>query len=209
MRSEKQGLTCSSCGKEFFARVITQVDFSLPEDREINVSDGGLFSFRCPHCGAEMRLNHYLLWVNQSHTVAVCNVTGEEELRAMDEALSALSAFGKFSDMSRRYVNSPARLCEKIEIFSAGLDDRAVEIVKLYLAQQVRASHPKKTLTDVLFFLNGEEYGFLFRCPDGDLTVSLPQSTFAEAAAQFQFPDPAPLVVDASWAMEFLTGGKK
>ncbi len=209
MRSERRKLTCTSCGKEFSARIITQVDRSRPEDQEANLADGSLFTFRCTHCGEEMRLNHYLLWVDEGHTVAVCNITGEEELQAMNEALSALSAFGKTSEIRRRYVSSPSHLCEKAAIFTAGLDDRAVEIVKLYLAEEVRRSHPKKTLNDVLFFPDGEEYGFLFLCPDGDLTVKITKEMFCQAASNFQFPEPSPEVVDANWAIAFLTGGKK
>ncbi len=208
MRSERRTLVCSSCGKEFSARVITQVDRSRPEDQEANLADGSLFSFRCTHCGAEMRYNHYLLWVDEGHTVALCNITGDGELEAMNEALSALSAFGKMSHIRRRYVNSPSRLCEKAEIFGAGLDDRAVEIVKLYLAEEVRRTHPKKIFNDVLFFPDGEEYGFVFLCNDGDLTVKIPKQTFAQAAEKFQFSEPSPQVVDANWAIEFLTGGR-
>lgn len=210
MRSERRTLTCTSCGKTFSARIITQVDRSRPEDREANLADGSLFTFRCTHCGEEMRFNHYLLWVDEGRTVAVCNITCEEEKQAMDEALSALSAFGKTSAVRRRFVRSPSHLCEKAEIFSVGLDDRAVEIVKLYLAEEVRRSHPKKTLNDVLFFPDGEEYGFLFLCPDGDLTVKISKEKFTEAAARFSFPEPSPETVDAAWALGFLTkGGRK
>ena len=208
MRSERRNLSCAFCGKEFSARVITQVDRSRPEDQSANLTDGSLFTFPCPHCGKEMGFNHYLLWVDAGRTVAVCNLTAEEEIRAMDEALSALSAFGKSSSIRRRYVNSPARLCEKTQIFSAGLDDRVVEIVKLYLVQDVRRQYPQTTVNDILFFPNGEEYGFLFQCPDGDLSVNISKATFDEAAARFAFSEPSPEVVDGNWAIAFLTGGK-
>ncbi|MBQ1965909.1 MAG: hypothetical protein II348_04460, partial [Clostridia bacterium] len=126
-----------------------------------------------------------------------------------EEALSALEAFGKSTDLRRRYVSSPANLCEKTEIFKAGLDDRVVEIIKLYFSQDVRRKYPEKTLNNVLFFPEEDGYGLLFQCPEGDLSVSLPASTFQQAAAQFQFPEPSPAVVDASWAMEYLLGGLK
>lgn len=209
MRSERRTLTCASCGKTFSARVILQVDRSRPEDRDANLADGSLFTFCCPHCGEEMRMNHYLLWVDDGGTVALCNITCDEEKRAMEESLSALSAFGKQSNLRRRFVRSPAHLCEKAEIFSAGLDDRVVEIVKLYLAEEVRRAHPQKTLTDVLFFPDGEEYGFLFLCPDGDLTVKITKQMLDEAAAKFSFSEPSPQRVDAAWALEFLTKGGK
>ncbi len=209
MRSERKNLTCTSCGKEFSARIITQVDESRPEDQEANLTDGSLFTFRCPHCDAEQYVNHYLLWVDKDRTVAVCNLTCEEEIRAMEEALSALTAFGKASDLRRRYVSSPANLCEKTEIFKAGLDDRVVEIIKLYFSQDVRRKYPDKTLNNVLFFPEENGYGLLFQCPEGDLSVSLPKSTFEQASAQFTFPEPSPAVVDTAWAMDYLLGGMK
>jgi len=209
LRSERRNLTCASCGKEFSARVILQVDCARPEDREANLADGSLFTFRCPHCGREMRANHYLLWVDEAHSVAVCNLTCDEEKKAVDEALSALSAFGKMSRIRRRYVASPSHLCEKTEIFRLGLDDRAVEIVKLYMTEEVRRSHPQKTVSDVLFFPDGEDFGILFVCPDGDLTVKISGEQFASASARFQFPEPAPEWVDGRWAISFLTGGNR
>lgn len=209
MRSERKTLTCICCGKSFSTRIITQVDLSRPEDREANLADGSLFTFCCPQCGEQMRMNHYLLWVDEARTVAVCNITCEEEKQSMEESLSALFAFGKASPIRRRFVRSPAHLCEKAEIFSAGLDDRVVEVIKLYLTEQVRHSHPEKIINDVLFFPDGEEYGLLFLCPDGDMTVKLSKKKFEQAAAQFSFPEPSPDTVDAAWALNFLTKGRR
>ncbi len=207
MRSERRTVDCAFCRKEFSARVMTRVDFARPEDR-VDLADGSLFTFICPHCGKEMVLNHYLLWVDEGHTVAVCNLTCDEELQASREALEALNMLGKTAPVSLRYVNSPARLAEKVQIFTAGLDDRAVEIIKLYFAEEVRRSHPDRTLTDVLFFPEGEGYAFLFQSLQGDLTVRIEKSAFQTAAARFSFDTPAPEVVDAKWAVAYLTGGK-
>lgn len=208
MRSERRTLRCTSCGKEFPARVILRVDYGRPEDRDADLTDGSLFTFRCPHCGKDTYANHYLLWVDEGRTVAVCNLTCEEEKNAVDEALSALNSFGRETTLRRRFVQSPARLCEKVQIFSEGLDDRVVEIVKLYLAEEVRRTHPEKTLTDVLFYPDGDGYGVLFQCPDGDLFVQIDKETLSAASAQFCFAEPAPEVVDAAWAISYLTGGK-
>ena len=208
MRSETKTLRCDACKKEFSARVILQVDCAKAEDRTVDFSAGDPFLFTCPHCGQNMHVNHFLLWVDEGHTVALCNMTGPEERAALEEALSALVSFGKIASIRRRSVFSPAHLLEKISIFEAGLDDRTVEIVKLYMAEEVRRAYPQKTLTDVLFVGNGAQYGILFRCPDGDLTVALSREKLEAVSAQFSFPDPAPECVDARWALAFLTGGK-
>ncbi|MBO5221227.1 MAG: CpXC domain-containing protein [Clostridia bacterium] len=208
MRSERRPMTCRHCGKEFTARVILQVDYGRPEDREANLTDGSLFAYRCPHCGEEMHFNHYLLWVDEGHTVAVCNITCEEEKKAVDEALSALVAFGKDSRIRRRFVSSPARLCEKAQIFSQGLDDRTVEVIKLYMAEEVRRAHPQKTVTDALFFPDNEDFGILFLCPDGNLSVKVTREQFDAVCSRFAFSEPSPEVVDGAWAIAYLTGGK-
>ena len=206
MRSERIELTCTHCAKTFSARIITQVDFSRPEDRDADFSDGSLFTYTCPHCQKNVYYNHYLLWVDENHRVAVCNLTCEEEKSAMEEALSALSAFGKASSMQRRYVSSPIQLYEKTVIFSLGLDDRHVEIVKQFLAARVLQEHPGKTVSDVLFCsASAEEYWFVFRCPDGDLTVNLPKQSFDAAASQFSVSEPSQQTVDAKWAVHYLT----
>ena len=210
MRSERIELTCTHCAKTFSARIITQVDFARPEDCDANFSDGSLFTYTCPHCQKKVYYNHYLLWVDEPHSIAVCNLTCEEEKNAMEEALSALSAFGKESSMQRRYVASPLQLYEKIMIFSSGLDDRIVEIVKQFLAARVLEEHPQKTVSDVLFCSSSEEeYLFAFRCTDGDLTVNIPKHAFETVAAQFSLNEPSPSVVDAKWAVKYLTKEKR
>jgi hypothetical protein len=208
MRSETKTIRCNSCEKEFSARVILQIDCAKAADRKIDLSEGEPFLFTCPHCGAKMHLNHFLLWVDEQHTVALCNLADEGELSAVEEALSALVSFGKAASIRRRYLSSPAQLWEKISIFEAGLDDRTVEIVKLYMAEEVRRAYPQKTLTDVLFVCKDGVFGFLFRCPDGDLTVELSKEKLDAVGAKFAFSEPSPQRVDAAWALQFLTGGK-
>lgn len=208
MRSERRPMTCPFCGKEFTSRVILQVDCARPEDREADLANGSLFTYLCPACGKEVYFNHYLLWVDEGHTVAVCNITCEEEKKAVDEALAALVAFGKAAKIRRRYVFSPQHLFEKSVIFSMGLDDRAVEIVKQIVTARVISDYPQKSISDVLFFPMEGEFGFVFQCADGDLTVNLPKDVFYAAVKRFSFSEPSPEKVDAAWAVAYLTENK-
>lgn len=204
MRSERKTLHCSACGKEFSARVILQVDLRRPEDQTADLKNGDLFTFRCPHCGTKAMYNHYLLWFGAEASVAVCNLTCSEERRALEEAIRTTVQLGQANRITLRIVKDPAVFVEKTEIFSSGLDDRAVEIVKLYFAGEAHAAYPEKEIRSVLFFRSGTDYGFLFRCADGDLTVTVTPEQFQNAAAQFSFSGSGPEVVDAAWAVGYL-----
>lgn len=204
MRSERRTVRCQHCGEDFSARVILQIDRARLSDREISLSDGAPFLFFCPHCGKESFYNHYLLWADEAHSVAVCNLTCEEEKEAVAQAIGALSSLGCSGTIPCRFVRSPSEFFEKTEIFSLGLDDRAVEILKLYFSMQVRQAHPQKQISEALFFRNGEEYGFLYRCPDGDLSVSVSARQLEQAAQLYSFSEQAPEVVDAQWALDYV-----
>ena len=198
MRTEKHDVRCDACGKTFSARLITVVDRRRTSDRTVTPQE--VFTAVCPHCSRAVTVDHFAVWYDG---VAVCSVTCEEEKAALEEVCAALASLHRQAEIPRRFVTSPARFCEKIQIFAAGLDDRVVEIVKLYYVQSFLSQYPSRTVLDALFVSEGEILGFWINCADGKFFMGVTPEQLAQAAQNLSFPSPAPDTVDGNWALEY------
>ena len=88
---------------------------------------------------------------------------GKTELDAVDVD----HAFPQIGYVQKRVVSSLAALKEKILVFEAGLDDRAVELVKLALASVVEKKDGQKPQEGYFSFADEEKnrIGFVFFFP--------------------------------------------
>lgn len=91
-----------------------------------------LFDWRCPHCGYEAELLYPCLYHDKARgfMVYMAPNSGEAPL----QELEVNSRFPQLGGVQKRIVTTPTQLKEKLLIFEAGLDDAAVEIVKVGLA---------------------------------------------------------------------------
>ena len=112
-----------------------------------------------------------------------------------------------------RLVRTQEELREKAAIFHMGLDDRAVEVMKYLLRDQIDAVTGEKELKAVWCMPDGEDAMFEIFTEDGDLyplTGALEPCRKLQAAIQEDLPEhDEALTVDRAWAEEFLNSLKK
>ena len=111
-----------------------------------------------------------------------------------------------------RLVHSQEALSEKAAIFSIGLDDRIVELMKLAAAAQVNEALPGCKLGPVVFALNNEgKPCFLFKV-DGTtnfMDVNMDEyNEFNTIFGALLTADESALVIDARWVLGFMGGGE-
>lgn len=146
-----QHVTCPNCGKEREFTLWSQIDAKEnPELREA-LFKNELFSFTCPHCGEEAIISYPFLY--QDGDSFRIFFTNDHKVRK--DLLE--------SDITTRIVTSRNRLCEKIVIFEAGLDDRVIELLKVLYSHQLQQENPNAVFDSIYYFTgqNGE-YSFNF-----------------------------------------------
>lgn len=113
---------------------------SNPELRE-KVLNQTLFDWNCPSCGYQAQLVYPCLYHDKNRQLMICVAPNgnTEALKDLDRQ------FPQLSGVKKRLVSNLAELKEKVLIFEAGLDDVAVELVKLALTEIVRKKHGSKT----------------------------------------------------------------
>lgn len=75
------------------------------------------------------------------------------------------------SDYKFRVVVSREELLEKLEIFDAGLDDRVVEVEKIFLLAGIMEKYPEKKIEHSFFVRNETEELLVFLTDEGEQLV--------------------------------------
>jgi hypothetical protein len=153
------------CGRAFETEVWIALNVTTdPELRQLLLS-GELNKVECPVCGRESRVDHELLYVDMARHLLIAMLPrtqgqswaqakrdferrsiAQKELWSRAAGLTADEVQGGL--YVRRMVFGFNELREKVFLFDKGLDDRAVELLKLGLAWRERDVRPPATPAD-------------------------------------------------------------
>lgn len=170
-----QKAVCQNCGKEREFTLWTEIDgIENPELKE-SIFKNELFTFACPHCGDEGFVSYPFLY-REGDAFRIF-FTNDNKVRK--DALE--------SEVTTRIVTSRNRLCEKIALFNAGLDDRIIELLKVLYSHQLQEQNPNAVFDSVYYFTgqNGE-YSFNFMNGDRPLArINFTKETYDNIAAVY------------------------
>jgi predicted RNA-binding Zn-ribbon protein involved in translation (DUF1610 family) len=125
-------VSCPHCGAVVKTAMSEGINAGENPDLRVSVLDETLFDWKCPKCGYEAQLIYPCLYHDKSENFMIYVVPNgcDCSLRSVE----AVKAFPQLEGVTKRVVTSLTELKEKILIFEAGLNDYAVELVKLALA---------------------------------------------------------------------------
>ncbi|WP_411675759.1 CpXC domain-containing protein [Caproicibacter sp.] len=155
-------ISCPRCGAAVKTELWPGADAARNPELKARVLDESMFDWKCPECGYAARFLYPFLYHDPERKFMVyLSPTGDG-----CEAVSMESEFPQLTGVVKRLVTTPESLKEKILIFEAGLDDRAVELVKFALAGVLNKKHGKKTAAGYFCYADETEneigFSFLF-----------------------------------------------
>ena len=133
-------VVCPHCGKAVKTRMWASISAEISPDLRRKILDETLFDWKCPACSRELQLVYPCLYHDKGRRFMVYVAPGEESPRSVQ----AVTEFPQLAQVRKRTVASLAELKEKIMIFEAGLDDQAVELVKLALCDVLWNKYHRK-----------------------------------------------------------------
>jgi predicted RNA-binding Zn-ribbon protein involved in translation (DUF1610 family) len=141
---------CPGCGHEFRVEVRDIINVGENPELKSTVLNGELFMQECPNCGRRHLIRRPLVYLDP-----------EEKLLIMlsDRPVSMSETEG----YTARLVSLAGELIEKVKIFDAGLDDKAVEMCKFVTKQD--AGKPEMELK--FLRLDGADGDLVFAYPSG------------------------------------------
>lgn len=196
---------CPGCGARVAARMWSGINAEVNPNLRAEVLDETLFDWKCPQCGHEATLAYPCLYHDKGRRFMVYVLPREPDEQ---KAAGIAAQFPQLRGVRKRVTGSLASMKEKILLFEDGLDDRAVEFVKLLVSLVLERSSGKR-VTQGLYVSSDEEHeriGFLFSLEGEEQPVHRVTSfsAYHKASAIVEFllpPDGGDfLLVDESFA---------
>ena len=190
-------LRCPFCNTEQQHNLYPVVDLVENPSLKLGLLTDSLFSVRCSQCNNQFAVIHEMLVMDKDASFAI--------LLAPDSTLTEVKEpseeIGEFRTL--RLVNSSDELKEKILLLDAGLDDKAIELCKMYLLMKMEK--PGHTLlyadhqvgeSQMLFTLFNEkdEMEETIQCSDGLYTQ------LVKTAEEFSLKKGYFLRINQTWA---------
>lgn len=209
-----QKITCPSCKKVADFEFWEAMNMSLEPALKERILNYDVFRFMCPFCGEEQFVHYSFLYHDPDNKTMLFYVQSQEEKEKVLELFAKDKALMDAQGYRRRIVIGIDALTEKIRMFDAGLDDRIMEVFKIFLYSQVQdqllAMTEGEEIDYVMFdqHVDGKEY--LVFVKEGQSLAELPfdHTTYVSLAEKMKGDIEASTIndaiVDNQWAYTFL-----
>lgn len=135
---------CPKCGAAVRTRMWPGICVQDSPELRARVLAETLFDWKCPDCGYEAHFLYPCLYHDRDRKFMVYlapnGSTGEFQ------PVDVSRTFPQLCGVVKRVVSTQAEMKEKILIFEAGLDDRAVELVKLALSSVLEEKRGRRAV---------------------------------------------------------------
>lgn len=182
-------ITCNKCGHKQDFLIWQSLNGDLDPKAKQQLIDGTFFRFKCDKCGEEANVVYDTLYHDMAHNTMV-HLTGESRVQeviaaceTMKKRMGSVTGLSQIAQTRTRVVTSQNRLREKAIIFEAGLDDRIVEIIKLYCWMKMVAQK-KEIRDDSLYFYIDDKGEYKVEVIGGIASCDIPKEFYEQMKTQ-------------------------
>ena len=150
-------MVCPQCNQGDTLRLWEEINSKEDVTAKSRLLDGSLFEYRCKKCGYATGVAYNCIYKDdEKHFMVYFAADGDEEgmktaMDKVEEDANKMSVAGIKYNVKRRIVNDPNSMREKVIIFEAGLDDRIIELMKLFYVSAVRENRPEVEIVGCFF----------------------------------------------------------
>ena len=205
-----ESVTCPKCGNVSDFIVWGSLNADIDPDAQAQLIDGSIFHFTCPKCGCKTNVNYGMLYHDMSNRAMVYYVQEESIDKTIAMIEDVNGKMDTFEQMLRegyrtRIVTSQNSLREKALIFKCGLDDRVIELGKLFLIAHAGQQHPDAEFSNVIFNESEGNYYFEF-IGEQYMQAEFPRNFYEKICEELsdRFPKENTFIVDLAWAKSVL-----
>lgn len=190
-------ITCPHCQAETDHKVLDHINIDRNPELRAKVQDLSCFRVQCPNCGETVLAVHPCLYHDMANQFMVWLWPEEGE--------APHAQFDPLAGYTLRRVDSLNAFREKTNVLECGLDDRAVEIMKLLLFTQLNHD---LDVVELLFHALDDRTGelrFVAVLSDGaEQYAAMPGATYQrlreDVEAYLYTPGADFAVIDMAWA---------
>ena len=193
LKNEHRVCICQKCGEKGSATIWHEIH----EKEKTAAMDTSLFKWKCPSCGHIYKFIYPCLYMDTTKKIAV-RFQGNDKEFATDKDLSEY-----LNGYCKRDCSSQEELAEKIRILDAGLDDRAMELLKLLIFAKIHVTD--ETMEQIQFYREAEDGDFEFTIwtgegPDGIHIDRQMSENVQELAKELPELEDKYYMIDLDWA---------
>lgn len=158
-------VTCPVCNKNSNFRIWKSINTTLNPEMKEKVMNREAFTFTCPNCGEMTNVVYGTLYHQMEDHIMIHFADSDENEKEILEMLNR-QGDSEIDNLMRgmmndnyliRIVRSQNSLREKIQIFDAGLDDRVIEIAKVFVWVMYRDKNPDSKEVELFYLRDGDE----------------------------------------------------
>lgn len=167
-------ISCPFCKTEQKHNLYPIVDLEKNPSLKLGILTDSLFTLRCRECNSQFSVMHEMLVLDKEASLAILLAPESN----VDEVEATASEVGQCGVL--RLVSSSDELKEKILLLDAGLDDKAIELAKLYILMQMEK--PGYTLLYASHQVLEEQMLFTIFNEKGEMeeTIQYPDSLYLQ-----------------------------
>lgn len=134
-----QSVKCPKCGQLSKTTVWSSITVKDSPDLKRDLLEGRINIFRCPNCGERGLMPQPLLYNDEDGRLLIAFSPAEDDLtkRRLFEKLQDASResgeLERYEGYNLRFVSDYNSMLEKLLIFDSGLNDKAIEVLKLLI----------------------------------------------------------------------------
>lgn len=206
---EYTSVTCPNCGTDNKTVIWQCLNADLEPEAKQELLNGNFFRVTCKKCGKTHMLNYPLLYHDMTHSAFVYYANSENSLNNVFKSIKETSALDieQLDSYKTRIVTSQHVLREKAIIFDNDLDDRVIEVIKLFYLDKALEKHPQLDITEVIFHIVGDKQYLQF-ITSTPLTTEVDKTLYSQIAADIaeiiKKPEFDSYFIDLDWAYSVL-----
>ncbi len=204
----KETIKCPNCGKKNTFIVWKSLNGDIDPYAKQQLLNGTLFTFKCEKCGYTANVDYPILYHDMTNKAMVYYIK-EYDRNSSENFFDNVEGKMDFilENYKKRVVSNQNELREKAIIFDNKLDDRIIEIIKLYYFIQVQKDHPEANIAEVYFLISKNNY-YLYFLGEKNLTAEISVDTYKKFKNDFMSSvlklSNNELVIDSTWAQDFI-----
>ncbi|GEM_PF-1046370 len=152
-------IVCPECKEKSVFRAYRTVHVT-DANKEVKekVLNGSLFIHECPHCQIKINIDYSFLYHQPEDALYIHYLCNDKEFQDVGNMFTKPDANQKMmvqklinENSLIRLVRNRMEIAEKITIYDAGMDDRAIEILKVHIGGQFSKENPDKKISGMFF----------------------------------------------------------
>ncbi len=208
-------IPCPHCGFEGVFKIWTSINTVMNPEMKKRVRNNEAFVYTCPRCRARTTFDYSLLYHQMDDFMMIYYAKKDEEVEMAQTMFRSNDVAQIIGQNSNKYlyriVRSQNELREKLFLFDVRMDDRVVELLKVYYLALMQEKKPELDITEVRFEL-GRNGSITFTFLSGEKSVAnsvVTQELYDSIEEEYISKRPElredDIIIDSEWASRVLT----